>query len=297
MRFLPLIFPAILFASINEPMRWEFSSGYRNDNFHWHLQGRGKGSPLTYSEHTRDLQYWQNALDVRVIYRDIAVFAKGSCAALGSATLKQRYSSLGFTSAQPQFFFSTDAWAADGWGYFGYSVNLTPDRTYKVVLVPYAGYGANTAHLRRPGTKTASGEGFTMESSLPGTLETTWFGPLVGGFFMIQPGGRLQFEAGYAWHRMHVRLQMKKETDVSGALTLEKLKIKDGGNLAHSGWLRADYLLSHAWRMGLLAEIQYSTSRVLDSFLKNETSGVQIPQKFKVRWTAVSGSLLISRIF
>ena len=290
MRTLFWLFPTLLLASVNEPMRWELLSGYRNDDFHWHLQSHDGGAPLTYSEHTRDLQYWENALDIRVIYRDIAVFAKGSYGAFGSGELKQRYADLGFTAAQPQFFFSTDAWTLDGWGYFGYSVNLTSDRTYKVILIPFVGCSVDFAHLERSGTKADS----VMTSSLPSSLHTTWFGPLIGAFFLIEPGNRLQFEAGYAWHRLHVRLKMERESDLFG---MQKLHVKDGGNLAHSGWIRMDYLLSRQWRMGLLAEMQYAASRVLDVSLKNIATGERTPQKFKARWTSVQGSFLISRTF
>lgn len=297
--------PLALFASVNEPMRWEWQTGYRNDDLHWHLQNPGDGSELTYSERYRNLQFWENALAVRVIYRDIAVAIRGA-GAFGSGPLRQRFSGLDFTGEQPQLYFSTDAWTLEGWGYFGYSVNLTADRVYKVILVPFVGCSVNYEHLNRHGNHTAVGEGFSLQSTLPGAEKICIYGPLLGGFFLIEPGGRMQFEAGYAYHRLHLRFKSKIETDVtlfsSGALvsqteTLESLKVKDSSNLGHSGWARIDTLATKAWRFGLFAQIQYFSSRILDVALQNKTANTSTSQKYKVRWTAISGGATLARTF
>ena len=303
--FLPY---SIACASVNEPMRWEIESGYRNDALHWHDK---KGEDLVDSERCRDLQFWENALLFKVIYRDIAVFAKGAYGALGSGSMKQAYSNLSFTQESPSFTFHGTGWTLDGWGYFGYSVNLTAERTYNVILIPMIGYGVDYEKLERHGTQKATGaalsaaETYSMLSS-PSNLHMCWFGPLFGGVFKIQPGGRLQFEAGYAYHRLHVRFFSKMSNDVSifssGVLLSEtdqtdKLKVKDGANLAHSGWARIDYTLSKEWRAGLFAQIQYFASRILDGALKNETTGIKETRKFKARWTAISGALTLSRTF
>ena len=170
----------------------------------------------------------------------------------------------------------------------------------------------NYENLDRQGSHTAVGEAtgaastFFLESTLPGAEKTTWYGPLVGGFFLIQPGGPMQFEAGYAYRRLHVRFKTKIETEVSlysdGDLLsttgkLESFKVKDGGNLCQSGWARIDYLASKVWRIGLFSQVQYFTSRVLDVTVKNKTTGANTPQKYKMRWTAVSGALTVSRTF
>ena len=52
---------APIFATVNEPLRIELFSGYRNDRLHWHLQEGGTGT-LNYSEKYRDLQFWENGL-------------------------------------------------------------------------------------------------------------------------------------------------------------------------------------------------------------------------------------------
>lgn len=312
MKFLSifLFVPLLLFASVNEPMRWEWQTGYRNDNLHWHLQNPGDASELTYSEHFRNLQFWENALSIRVIYRDIAVFARGA-GAFGNGPLYQRFSDLPFTWQQPRLVFHTDAWTVDGWGYFGYSVNLTSDRTYKVILIPFVGASINYEHLDRPGSHTAEGsavgaETFSMNVSLPGAEKMTWYGPLIGAVFLIQPGGYFQMEAGYAYRRLHLRFKTKTETETalstSGAVVtqsskLEAFKVKDGGNLAQTGWAKIEFLLSRQWRLGLFSQVQYFTSKVLGTTVKNKTANTEASQKYKVRWTAVSGELTVSRCF
>ena len=129
-----------------------------------------------------------------------------------------------------------------------------------------------------------------------------WFGPLFGGLFIIQPGGRVQFEAGYAYHRLHLRFRSKKQFNASlYSLSVneqnDKIMVKDGANLAHTGWARMDYTLSKAWRIGLETQIKYFGSRILDAVIKNEATSMRTKQKFKARWTAVSGAFMISRTF
>jgi len=304
---------SILCGSVNEPLRWEWETGYRNDTLHWHLKNPADRGDVSYSERYRDLQYWENALTLRAIYRDIAIFVRGSFGSFGQGSLKQKYANLNFTPETPIFSWLPSSWNSDCWGYFGYSVNLTADRIYHVILIPMIGYGLNIEQLNSDGLRTFSGsaifpaQSFSMTTVLPGKERMCWFGPLFGGVFIIQPGGRLQFEAGYAYHRLHLRFRMKRKTKVSlysanGDLMqinerLEKVKIKDGSNLAHTGWGRVDYFLFDNWRVGLETEIQYFGSRILDAAIKNEATSERSSQKFKARWTAISGTFVLSRTF
>ncbi len=302
--------PLAAIASVNEPMRWEWQTGYRNDNLHWHLLNPGDGDELTYTEHYRNLQFWENALALRVIYRDIAVFARGA-GSFGNGSLKQSFANLPYTFEEPQLCFSTSVWAMEGWGYFGYAVNLTADRLYKVILIPFLGCSVNYEHLDRHGSHTATGpavgaETFSLTSTLPGAEKITIYGPLLGGFFLIEPGGQFQLEAGYAYHWLHLRFKSKNHTQatlfnagspVSQTEALNTLTVKDGSNLGHSGWARIDGLVTKEWRCGLFAQIQYFSSRVLSVTLQDKTNHTSTPQKYKARWTAVSGGATISRTF
>ena len=301
---------SIAWGSVNEPMRWEIDSGYRNDTLHWHLKQNDR---LIYSEHNRNLQFWENALSIRVIYRDLAVFIKGAYGALGRGSLEQRYTNLNFTSEPISFSFHSTGWTADGWGYFGYAVNLTPDRTYKVILIPLVGYGVDDEYIRRHGTQRKSGAGLSLgesyliSSSLPRHLHMCWYGPLFGGLFKIQPGGRLQFETGYTYHRLYLRFISKMQTDVSLFASdgipfnemdqTNLLKVKNNGNLAHTAWANMDYILSKEWHFGLFAQIQYLASRILEGVVKDASTRAKITDHFKARWTACSGAVTISRRF
>lgn len=311
--FYTLIPCSIVCGSVNEPIRWEWANGYRNDTLHWHLKKPDDKRALCYTERARDLQFWENALTVRAIHRDITVFARGSFGAFGKGSLKQKYSNLNFTSENPIFSWKPTSWNFDGWGYFGYSVDLTSDRTYHVILIPMAGFGVNVEQLDIDGRHSLTGlvaisdQSFSMTSALPGKERMCWYGPLVGGLFIIQPGGRLHFEAGYAYHWLHLRLRSIRQTGIAlyspnGDLISEseqskKLKVKDGGNLAHTEWGRIDYLLSKSWRIGLEGQVQYFSSRMLDAEMKDKSTSKHVSQKFKARWTAISGVFIVARTF
>src|SRR3989344_8786510 len=174
-RFLAILFPLALFSTVNEPLRCELFSGYRNDRLHWHLQEPAEGGALTYSELYRDLQFWENGLSLKVIHRDLTFYLRGSYSACGRGPLFQRYANLSFTSEQPNFTFSPQGWAVDATGFFGYAVNLTADRTYKVILIPILGYSGHFMRLTRAGgqpdpltsDQAIGASSFTMRSSLP----------------------------------------------------------------------------------------------------------------------------------
>jgi len=308
-----------LFATVNEPFRWEFFSGYRNDRLHWHLQTGGTGL-LNTSEIYRDVQFWENGLTIQTINRDLVIFLRGSYGAFGKGTLFERYANLPFTSDEPQFRFDTNGWAADTSGYFGYAVNLTTDRTYKVILIPLVGFSAHFEHLRgndgRPNPFESSNaigaNSYTMNSSLPGSLYLTWFGAFLGAGFQIQPGGRLNFSGGYSYHWLYARFKTEYENTVSlfdPGLASEKqnsfhFRTKGSGNLGQTGWGQIDYLISRLWRTGLGAQIHYYSSELLESNLHEQTAQIVpaggitssvISQKLKIRWTSISGWFMISR--
>ena len=230
-RYLVIFFSlcSLAWGTVNEPLRCEGLTGYRKDRIHWHLKHEGE----KISQKKSNLDFWENALQLRVIHRDLYLFARGA------------------------YGFGKEKQTSEALGSLGYAVLLTPDRTYKVILIPFVGYGADYEWLPK--------ERFS------------WFGPYLGGFFLVEPGGPLQLEAGYAYHRDHVRFHF------------HKIKIKDGGNPEHSGWIRLDYLLPHGWRAGAVGMMEYFSTRTLQAAHEEG--------RFKMRWTAVSGAVLIARRF
>lgn len=286
-----LIFGTSLFATVNEPLRWEFFTGYRNDRIHWHMQDPGDSGALTYSEVYRDVQYWLNGLTLKVIHRDLTFFLRGAYGAFGKGTLTQRYASL---PSEPHFDFSTNGWSADVSGYFGYSVNLTADRTYKVILTPLIGYSGYFEELKR-GSVSPSSIG-TLSSSLPGVFRLVWNGVFVGGQFIFETGGPVILNAGYAYNLMHNRTHTQIEQADGAVSTRQSVKTSSGGNGGQSGWAQFDWMINYHWRLGFGGNIHYFTTRVVDAAV-SETGRGDLSQKFKLRWTPISAWGQLSRSF
>jgi hypothetical protein len=301
MKFFLLLFSSALFASVNEPLRGELFSGYRSDRLHWHLV-QPAGGALTYTELYRDVQYWENGLTFKVVHRDVTFFLRGAYGVFGAGNLNQKYSNLSFTSDQPHFIFDTDGWTADGSGYFGYAVNLTADRTYKVILTPLLGYSAHFEHISRKGGEPnpLQTEDYSMFSSLPSQLHLSWYGFLMGGSFTIEPGNQLVLNVGYSYHFIGLRLKSAFQNQVilpaSDTTSSYTFTAKESGNMGQSGWAQLDFLLPHFWRAGVGALIHYFSSQIVDTTLKQQNAP-NLDQKLKVRWTAVSGWVQVSREF
>ncbi|MES2273481.1 MAG: hypothetical protein V4487_04765, partial [Chlamydiota bacterium] len=225
------------------------------------------------------------------------------------------------TPEEPHFRFNTEGWTADAMGYFGYAINLTADRTYKVIFTPLIGYSTHFERLQRTNgtpdplesTDAVGANFYAMSSQLPGQLHLTWHGFLFGAQFAVQPGGRLNFDVGYTYHRLSTRLTTAVQNEVrlgsplmSDAATFFSMTAKGGSNLGHTGWGQIDYMLSRFWKMGIGGQIHYFVSRVLTTTLHQQIENLfpledsvftDIPQKFKLRWTSFSGWFQVSREF
>jgi len=258
-----------LFATVNEPLRAELFSGYRNDRIHWHLQDPGAEGALTYSELYRDVEYWENGLLLKAIHRDLTFFLRGAYGAFGKGSV-----------FPPHLHFSTKGWAADAVGYFGYAINLTAERTYKVILTPFIGYSAYFEQLK------------ARASAIPGTFRLVWNGVLLGGGFTIEPNGRWVFNVNYSYHFMHNRVH----TSIENEGIPQSIKTSSGGNKGHTGWAQMDWILNAVCRLGIGGQIHYFSSRVVDATIRQANRG-NFSEKFKLRWTAISGWAQISRAF
>ncbi len=303
MKRLLLLLPFALLATVNEPFCWELSSGYRTDEIHWHSSQDASSS--MYTEKYDNVQFWENALSFRVIHRDLMFFIAGGYSAFGNGTLQQQFTGLPFTNDTPQFNFTTNGFAADGTGYFGYAVNLTADRTYKVLLIPLFGFSGHFAKLNRRGTSVVETSSYQMSSTLPKSLEQTWYGIYLGAGVRIQPVGRLIFDVGYAYHWLHAKLSthfaesVALPTPSSSFTQSNNLTASAGGNHGHSGWAKMECIASAAWRVGAASTINYFPSRVLNVQQKQTTtppgSTASLSSKFKLRWTSISVLFTVSR--
>lgn len=310
------LLPAMLWGSFSEPPRIEYATGYRNDRLHWHLQDPGDNGQLLYSEVAKNLQFWENAATFTVYHRDIYVFLSGSYAAFGQGGLvKQRYADLPYVSNQPRFTFTPSGWAADSAGRFGYCINLTDGRFYKVLLIPLLGGSIHYESLQRKHPTPALEESsnavganfYTMSSQLPGRLELTWYGFLLGGAFHIDPGSRAIFDVGYyySWLHLHFHTHYANEVFLGPPLQTQQnasysVKTKTGGNLGHTGWAKVSCWIDKAWQAGLGAQMNYFVSRDVDAKNNQRTPGqppLKTTEKLKIRWTVVSGWATLSRSF
>ena len=316
-----LLLPLSLFATVNDPIRCEIMTGYRNDRLHWHLQSPGDSGALSYSERYTNLNFWDNELVIRAIHRDLVLYLQGGYAAFGTGDLVQRYANLSYATDQPHLQFDNNSWAADAMGYVGYAVNLTAGRTYKFIVMPLLGYTAEFEQVRRQGTSQYSSDdavgatSYRLDTRFPKTLNQTWYGFFVGGGLRFEPGGRMIFECGYAYNWLHLYFKTQFEETLfqfDGAAlqtetqTISRVKTKSTGNLGQTGWASLEYWLDQAWRAGLAAQVRYFTSSVLTVNQKDAitpiapaaaASNTEFPQKLKLRWTSISVFFTISRKF
>ena len=287
MKYLFALFPLLAFATVNEPLRLEWLTGYRTDNIHWHATQDASGA--LYDEDYPNVQFWENLLSFHVIYRDLTFFLSGGYSTFGRGTLTQRFNSA------PTFTFNTSGFAADGTGYFGYAVNLTADRVYKVLLIPLVGFSGHFVELDRNGSASDG----TQTSTMPKHLEQTWYGFYLGGSFRVQPVGRLVFDVGYAYHFLHAKLSSHFQEEFATFTQASSLRASSGGNHGHSGWAKLECIANAAWRVGAAATINYFPSNVLSVSQKTTTTPpgttASLPLKFKLRWTSVSVLFTISR--
>jgi hypothetical protein len=267
------------------------------------LQQGGSGA-LTYREKYRDLQFWENSLLLSSTYRDLYFLLQGQYAALGSGSMNQRFGQLSFTQDDLFFQFGARGWAADGVAHIGYSVNLTPDRTYKLILIPLLGYSAHFERLIRsdPSPDPLSTSTFSLASTLPDPLKLTWYGFLLGIGVRVEPGGPLIIRMGYNYSWLHMRLSAAyTQTLLSPSLeeTTVSFHTSTGGNLGQTGWLHLDYKFTPHFRLGLGSQIHYYTSEVLAVHPTETTNGIstQEEQKLKVRWTPISAFASITGQF
>lgn len=306
-----------LSATVNEPLRFELASGYRNDRIHWHLQNT-ENDAITYTELNRDVQFWENAAVLKTIYRDLAFYLRGSYGFFGRGNCYQKYAELPYTNDQPDFHFLTHGWCADVSGYFGYAVNLTDGRTYKVLLTPLLGLSGHFEKLQRSqpspnpwfSSNAVDVNEYTLQSHL-NPLHMNWWGFFLGVNLGFQSTGPLILNVGYTYHWIRAKVHTKFQNEavlgsppISDTFTSTSLKASEGGNLGHTGWAQLDYRLGCFWRVGVGGLIRYYSTKVIKTFLHQQTEEIlpasppersTFPEQFKLRWTPISGWIQVSR--
>ena len=289
MKFFILLFSSALFATFSEPFTFEMQTGYREDHLNWRLKPEGDTNLDTYHEQYTHLRLWQNNLVFQSIHRDIYILAEGGYGSFGKGDMNQNsirnLSKLSYT-------FQTDAVMAYGKGIFGYFVNLTPMRYYRIGLIPLVGYSIYHTKIRRknPNPHLFHAISSIMQdpvevfSSLHRDLKLQWYGPFLGGVIYIYPGAKFVFEAGYHYHRLQMRQIVYNEFlmrffDSTREITretnqIEKGKIRIGNNLGHQGILKATYLLSKYIRLSVLGKLFYFSTQATTVHLEKQIQQV-----------------------
>lgn len=292
-----IFFPFALFATVNNPPQIALLSGYRNDHIHWHLK---QGDTFLSSERTRNIQFFENGLSFQTVHRDIALYAAGGYGALGRGELKEQLGHLPFTNDTPVFLFSTHGWAIDGTGYVGYAVNLTPERTYQVKLIPLAGFSGHYEVMTREGYSSFETPAYTISTSFPKNYQQTWYGPNIGALFQIEPGNNLQFQVGYAYHWLHLRVstQSKEQTNFPDTPTItSKFTLSRWGNFGHSGLVGIETFLNKSWRIGAILQMNYyfSGNHPIEVEQRFDSTAIIDKETFKLRWFSIRGLISISK--
>lgn len=306
-------------ATVNEPFRLEINSGSRLDRIHWHLEQEDPAKIL-YSEEYRGVLFAENQLKSSWIYRDLSFGVEGNYGVYGKGSLSQSFHNQSFASDQPLFSFQTRGWSAGGLGHFGYAVNLTDGRFYRVILIPSIGYFVDAKKLKRDRPKVRSfqsihainGTSYQMHSESLNPFQTMWYGFLFRFAGLIDPGNGGLFRFGYHYQLPCFRLRSETQSRVvvTGGNGLDEttrffLRPNSVGNLGHTGWLQLEGMLGR-WKLGVGVQYTYLSTMVLGVHRKEEvdqraplvqTTRSEETQKLKLRSNSLHSWVAVSRSF
>lgn len=310
------------FATLSVPFTVDVGAGYREDKLKMHLHLPGDDSSLVYEENYNHLQFAQTEITLRTVQRDIFLLGNFGYGGIGKGTFSQGPVVLDFSQQAPTYHFDTSADALQAYAILGYQVNLTPDRYYTVALTPLFGYAWYYEKIERKNPNphpffgplfSGQPDFFTMSSSLANDLKTQWYGFFIGVDLQVFPGGRVTFNATYAYHFMalrqrvvslfHVETFAPPNTLLSNFTIEDTMRLKAGGNHGHLGVLKAQLAFNQRWSGILYGKVLYLTSHVRDVNVKQQTttifpigstSTVENPRKYKVRYTILELLLELS---
>lgn len=302
-----------LVATVTEPWGIKLESGYRQDHIKWRLDE--EITALPYKEKYKDLKYFQNSLEIQKIYRDIYFDMSGSYSAFAKGEMEQE-------SSLNRFFFNTDGYSYSLSSSLGILANLTPDRHYQVILMPFFNYSFFSLRLNRKNSSpeytdplTSSIDTLTF-ATLPKQLKNDWYGPAIGMQLWVRPYCPIEFQLGYSYHwlylksdfeiRSNTREVMPGDVLISDILQIQKGKVNSSGNLGHFGFIKSHYNAGDCYKVSLAGYIYYVSSQIHSVDVKQtEQELVGTPfivqteskRKYKLRSTSVQILLGITRFF
>lgn len=302
---------------MNQPWTFECGSGYQEDQTYWRLQDKGDLSTQLYAEKYDAIRFWTQHARLYTVWRDIYLSTSFRYGFLGEGNLDQKSIAEGITSENPTFTFDTSGISYLLRGKFGFQIDLTPMRYYKLIFAPIASYVWGYERLdRRPVNTDFSQSDLVLQSSLDQNMNFHWFGPGIGLETYYNPGSSFTFSIGYTyfWVNMHHTIFNQlfvMNLDDAGQLVEERNdivqgKIKHGGNLCQSGFFKIEAEIVKHFHLNLLATIDYFTSIVKPVKVTNRTeviaptpniTEIERTRNFKTRWTTVSAILNFVVIF
>lgn len=308
---------SMVFATVNQPWTLEIGTGYQEDQTKWRLQDKGDLATQLYAEKYDAIRFWTQYARLYTVWRDIYLSTSFRYGFLGYGCMDQKSIAEGLTSANPTFVFDTSGISYLLKGKFGFQIDLTPMRYYKLIFAPIATYIWGYERLdRRPNQSNFSQSDLVLQSSLDQNMNFHWYGPGIGLEIYYNPGNPFTFSTGYtySWVNMHHSIYNNlfiMDLNDSGQLIQERRdiiqgKIKHGGNLCQSGFLKIEADIVKHFRMNVLGTIDYFTSIVKPVKVTNRTeiiaptasiTEVRRTRNFKTRWTTVSAILNFVVIF
>ncbi len=314
--FFLFLAPLFLFATIIEPYTLDFSTGYREDTLRFRLFNPGDDSTRIYQDKYKGLRFLQTELTVRKVQRDIYLWANGGFSCIGSGDFSQSSLHILDISNPPSYTFGSRGWAAHAMGLFGYCVNLTPGRYYRVAFTPCAGYEGYWQKMKpkdpspNPATVTTIGGESEISSSQDPDTYFRWNGFIVGGNIQILPGNGALFDLFYGYNFLQFRKDFSFAFttscfDAMGNLTLEESmafrgKAKTHDALGHLGMVRAAYPFSTHLEGAIFGRIFYFSTHIQDTDLHEvDTAFFPVPSisstsdKKKYKFTQLSISALL----
>lgn len=306
-----------LFATVNQPWTFEVGTGYQEDQSKWRLQDKGDASTQLYAENYDAIRFWTQYARGYIIWRELYLSSSFRYGVLGHGSMEQKSLAQSLTDANPTFDYSTSGVSYLFNGRFGFQIDLTPMRYYKLIFAPVFTYIWGYERLDRQPTNTNySQSGLVLQSSLDENMNFHWFGPGLGLEVYYNPGNPFTFSLGYSYYWVNTHHSIYNQLfimnlDSNGQLVQERNditqgKIKHGGNLCQSGFLKVEAEILKHFRMNVLATIDYFTSIVKPVKVINRTeiiapipsiTEVERTRNFKSRWTTVSAILNLVVVF
>ncbi len=306
-----LLFFLPVFATISEPFTIDLMSGYREDRLKIRLHLPGNPSSVIYQEDYNHLRFVQTEVNLKSVQRDLYFLVNGGYGAIGTSGMSQ--GPIRSLNEDPKYDFDTSGYAANVYGLFGYTVNLTPLRHYQFLLIPLFGYAYYYEKIKRKDTNPnpfteSSQTSFTeISSTLPKDLVTKWNGFFIGVEIASKPIPCVDLSAFYSYYFMDLRQTITQNYQIETFSNLHALiskediqssvKVKTHGNHGHMGILKGSYSFNQIVSLGAVGKISYFTSHVrgVNEKVKNKVlypvyseMTTQRPLKYKFRDTTLS---------